>query len=126
VLAVAPEMLDGVYSGSKAFLLNLSMDLAAKLRDAGVQVQAVLPGATRTAIWDSSGKDIDAILPGQVMDAGDLVDAALAGLDKGETITIPPLANEALWTAYNDARLALAPHLSESRVAARYRQAVAA
>ncbi len=126
VLALVPEMLDGVYSGSKAFLLNLSIDLAAKLRESGVHVQAVLPGATRTAIWKISGKDVDAILPGKVMDAGDLVDAALAGLDKGETITIPPLADESLWTAYHEARLALAPHLSESQVAARYRRAVAA
>ena len=77
VLAVAPEMLDGVYSGSKAFILNLSIDLAAKVRDAGVQVQAVLPGATRTEIWERSGKDADALMPGLVMDPGDLVDAAL-------------------------------------------------
>jgi hypothetical protein len=126
VLAVAPEILDGAYSGSKAFLLNLSIDLAAKLRDSGVRVQVVLPGATRTAIWDLAGKDIDAIFPGKVMDAGDLVDAALAGLDKGETVTIPPLADEGLWIAYDTARLALAPHLSEGQVAARYRQAVAA
>nr|WP_294523420.1 hypothetical protein [uncultured Rhodopila sp.] len=58
------------------------------------------------------------------MEAGDLVDAALAGLGKGETITNPPLADEALWTAYADARLA--PHPSESQVAARYRQTVTA
>ena len=126
VLAVAPEMLDGVYSGSKAFLLNLSIDLAAKLRDAGVAVQAVLPGATRTEIWERSGKDVDALLPGMVMEVGDLVDAALAGLDKGETITIPPLADEAHWIAYDDARRALAPYLSRREVAARYRRTVAA
>ena len=126
VLAVAPELLDGVYSGSKAYLLNLSIDLAAKLKPAGVHVQAVLPGATRTEIWARSGKDPDALMPGMVMEAGDLVDAALVGLDRGETVTIPPLADEAQWTAYNDARLALAPNLSRRTVAARYRQAKAA
>ena len=94
VLALAPEMMDGVYSGSKAFILNLSIDLAAKVRDAGVQVQAVLPGATRTEIWERSGKDVDALLPGMVMEVGDLVDAALVGLDRGETVTIPSLADE--------------------------------
>jgi uncharacterized protein len=125
VLAVAPEMLDGVYSGSKAFVLNLSIDLAGKVRDAGVQVQAVLPGATRTEIWERSGKDVDALLPGMVMDVGDLVDAALVGLDRGETVTIPSLADESQWTAYDDARLALAPNLSRSQVADRYRRPVA-
>jgi short-subunit dehydrogenase len=126
VLALVPEALDGVYSGSKAFVLNLSVALAEKVRTAGVHVQAVLPGATRTEIWQRSGKDVDAILPGKVMDVDDLVDGALVGLDKGETVTIPPLADEGLWTAYNNARLALAPNLSSQHVAARYRQAKAA
>ena len=126
VLALAPELLDGVYSGSKAYLVNLSISLAAKIKDAGVHVQVVLPGATRTEIWQRSGKDADALLPGMVMEVGDLVDAALVGLDKGETVTIPPLADERQWTAYNDARLALAPNLSRREVADRYRQAVPA
>lgn len=121
VLALAPEVLEGVYSGSKAHLLNLSLKLAADVKDKGVRVQAVLPGATRTEIWERSGKDVDAILPGKVMDVGDLVDAALVGFDKGEVVTIPPLADERLWTAYTDARLALAPHLSRKEVADRYR-----
>jgi short-subunit dehydrogenase len=126
VLAVAPEMLDGVYSGSKAYLLNLSIALAEKVRDAGVRVQAVLPGATRTEIWERSGKDVDALMPGMVMEVGDLVDAALVGLDKGETVTIPPLADEGQWIAYESARLALAPNLSRRQVADRYRQKLAA
>jgi hypothetical protein len=126
VLAVMPEALDGVYSGSKAFLLNLTLGIAAKARAAGVRVQAVLPGATRTEIWSRSGKDVDAMLPGKVMDVDDLVDAALVGLDKGETVTIPPLADEGLWTAYDQARLALGPNLSRREVADRYRVSVTA
>jgi short-subunit dehydrogenase len=125
VLALAPEALDGVYSGSKAFILNLSLSLAEKVRGSGVHVQAVLPGATRTEIWERSGKDVDALLPGKVMDVDDLVDAALVGLDKGETVTIPPLADETQWTAYNNARLALGPNLSSKDVAPRYRRALA-
>ena len=126
MLALAPELLDGVYSGSKAYLLNLTLKLALDVKDSGVRVQAVLPGATRTEIWERSGKDVDALLPGKVMDVEDLVDAALVGLDKGEVVTIPPLADERLWTAYNDARLAMAPNLSSRDVAARYRETVAA
>jgi short-subunit dehydrogenase len=126
VLALAPELLEGVYSGSKAYLLNLSLKLALDVKAGGVRVQAVLPGATRTEIWERSGKDVDALLPGQVMSIGDLVDAALVGFDKGEVVTIPPLADERLWTAYNEARLALAPNLSRQEVADRYRAAKAA
>ena len=126
VLALAPEILEGAYSGTKAYLLNLSLKLAMDVMDAGVRVQAVLPGATRTEIWERSGKDVDAMPPGTVMAADDLVDAALVGFDKGEVVTIPPLADEGLWTAYNDARLALAPNLSRQAVASRYREPLAA
>ncbi|HVY13806.1 MAG TPA: SDR family oxidoreductase [Rhodopila sp.] len=123
VLALAPERFDGVYSGSKAHLLNLTLSLAETLKGTGVKVQAVLPGATRTEIWERSGKDVDALLPGRVMDAGDMVDAALLGLDRGEVVTIPPLADEGLFQAYTAARLALTPFLSERDVAPRYRKA---
>jgi short-subunit dehydrogenase len=126
VLALAPEALEGVYSGSKAYLLNLSLKLALDVKVAGVRVQAVLPGATRTEIWARSGKDVDAILPGKVMEVDDLVDAALVGFDRGELVTIPPLADESLWTAYTEARLALGPHLSRREIADRYREKAAA
>jgi short-subunit dehydrogenase len=86
-------------------------------------VQAVLPGATRTEFWERSGTDVNAFPPGMVMEASDLVDAALRGLDRGETVTIPPLAEEAQWTTYNEARLAMAPNLSRRDVAPRYRAA---
>lgn len=121
VLALAPELYEGVYSGSKAFLLNLSLALANSLREQGVVVQAVLPGATRTEIWERSGKDVDAFPAEMVMDAGDLVDAALLGLGRGEDVTIPPLADEGQWDAYHAARLAMGPGLSRRDVADRYR-----
>ena len=55
------------------------------------------------------------------MDAGDLVDAALLGLDRGEDVTIPPLADAGQWDAYHAARLAMGPGLSRRDVAERYR-----
>jgi len=123
VLALAPEMFDGVYSGTKAYLLNLSRSLAAMVEPKGVRVQAVLPGATRTEIWERSGKDIDAFPPDMVMEVDDLVDAALVGFDKGETVTIPPLADEGQWQAFDAARLAMGGGLSRREVAERYRVA---
>lgn len=124
VLALAPEAYDGVYSGTKAYLLNLSLSLSQQLAESDVQVQAVLPGATRTEIWERSGKDIDSFPPEIVMEVGDLVDASLLGFDRGETVTIPPLADEGLWETYHQARLALGPNLSRRNVAPRYRETV--
>jgi short-subunit dehydrogenase len=121
VLALAPEMFDATYSATKAFVLNLSQGLAKEVADKGIRIQAVLPGATRTEIWARSGKDVDAFPADWVMEAGDLVDAALAGFDRGEIVTIPPLADEGQWRALQDARLAMAPMLSRREVAPRYR-----
>lgn len=121
VLALAPEMFDGTYSATKAFMLNLTQGLAKEVADKGIRVQAVLPGATRTEIWARSGKDIDSFPAEWVMDASDLVDAALLGFDRGETVTIPPLADEAKWHAMQEARLAMASELSRRDVAPRYR-----
>lgn len=126
VLAVAPERFDGVYSGTKAHLLNLSISLAGELAEKGVRVQAVLPGATRTEIWERSGKDIDGFPPEMVMEVADLVEAALVGFERGETITIPPLADESEWTRYEEARLAMGDNLSRRDVAPRYLAAKAA
>jgi hypothetical protein len=50
-----------------------------------------------------------------------MVDAALVGLDQGELITMPTLADPALLEALTTARRALGPHLSLQHAAARYR-----
>jgi uncharacterized protein len=125
-LALAPEAFDGVYSGTKAYVLNLSQSMSAQLADKGLYVQAVLPGATRTEIWERSGKDIDSFPAEMVMGVDDLIDATLVGFDRGETITIPPLADEGQWTAIQQARLAFTANMSKRDVAERYRETVAA
>jgi short-subunit dehydrogenase len=54
------------------------------------------------------------------MDVDELVDAALAGLDRGELVTIPSLLDPAQWDAFQAARLAMAPNLSNAHPAPRY------
>jgi short-subunit dehydrogenase len=120
VLALVPEIMDGVYSATKAFILNLSQSMAVQLKDAGVHVQVVLPGATRTEIWERAGNDVNALPPEMVMDVNDLVDAALVGLDRKEFVTIPPLHDEGRFQAMTESRLSMAPHLSTSEPAPRY------
>ena len=126
VLALAPEGFDGVYCGTKAFVLTLSQAMTAQLASKGLYTQAVLPGATRTEIWERSGKDVDALPAEIVMDVDDLVDAALLGFDRRETITIPPLADAGQWEAVQQARLVFTQNMSRREVAPRYREAVSA
>ena len=120
IVAVAPELLNGVYGGSKAFVLAFSQSLNHELAAKGVRVQAVLPGATSTEFWDIAGLPVENLPQSIVMSADDLVDAALAGLDQGELATVPSLPDAAQWNAFESARTALAPNLSHSSPAARY------
>jgi short-subunit dehydrogenase len=120
IVAVAPELLNGVYGASKSFVLAFSQSLQHELSTKGIRIQAVLPGATRTPLWDHAGVDIDAAVPGAVMSAEDMVDAALTGFDNGEFATIPALPNIADWNALETARLALGPNLSRNQPASRY------
>jgi len=119
-VAISPETLNGVYGGSKAFVLAFSQSLQHELADKGVRVQAVLPGATATEFWDIAGLPVSNLPAEIVMSAQDVVDAALAGLDQGETVTIPSLENKAEWDAYDAARREMAGRLSRTEPATRY------
>ena len=121
VLALVPEMFGGVYSGTKAFLLNLSQSLKIELEPHGVTVQAVLPGATRTEIWDRAGTSADSLPAEMLMEVDELVDASLKGLDLGEAVTIPSLPDVGQWNTLQAARQALGPNLSKNVAAARYK-----
>lgn len=121
VVALAPERLNGVYGGTKAFVLAFSQSLRHELADKHVRVQVVLPGATATDFWAAAGTPLE-YLPGEiVMKADDMVDAALAGLDQGEFITIPSLPDLGDLERYEAARQALMPNLSLRTPATRYR-----
>jgi short-subunit dehydrogenase len=120
IVAIAPEVLNGVYGGSKAYVLALSQSLQHELADKGVRVQAVLPGATRTDFWQHAGTPVEHLPSEIVMSAEDMVDAALAGLAQGEVVTIPSLPDIADWDAYEGARRGLTPKLSLAVPAPRY------
>src|ERR1700688_1113928 len=120
IAAISPETLNGVYGGSKAFVLALTQSLHHELGAKGVRVQAVLPGATSTEFWDVAGTPVSYLPEGIVMTSQDMVDAALAGLDQGELVTIPSLPEAADWNAFEAARQALVPNLSHRLPAARY------
>lgn len=121
VTALIPAAFEPTYLASKAYVLAFSESLAAQLEPCGVRVQAVLPGMTRTEIWAKGGHDLAALPQHMIMEVGEMVDAALAGFDLGETVTIPSLPDVGQWTAFLEARAALQPLLSLRQAAGRYR-----
>src|SRR6202166_1141517 len=120
IAAISPETLNGVYGGSKAFVLAFSQSLQHELAPKGIQVQAVLPGATATEFWDIAGLPVHNLPADIVMSAADMVDAALAGLDQGEVVTIPSLPERAEWDELETARGAMPGRLSSVARARRY------
>jgi uncharacterized protein len=125
IAGVAPEILNGVYGGTKAFVLAFSQSLHKELAEKNIRVQAVLPGATATEFWDVAGTPVSHLPSAIVMKADAMVDAALAGLDQGELVTIPALPEIGDWQAYETARQKMMPNLSRSAPAARYTQSAA-
>lgn len=119
VVGLAPEFGQSVYAATKAFVQLLSQGLSHELSPKGVYVQVVLPAATRTEIWERAGIDIN-VLP-EVMEVGELVDAALVGFDRRERVTIPPLHDAARWDALDGARQALLGDLRMAHAADRYK-----
>ncbi|MDI3397238.1 SDR family oxidoreductase [Pseudomonas sp. V88_4] len=118
VVGLAPEFGMSVYGATKAFVLFLSQGLSLELSPQGVYVQAVLPAATRTEIWDRSGIDVNTL--SEIMEVGDLVDAALVGFDRREPVTIPPLHEAERWDDLQGARQGLLGQIRQSAVAQRY------
>jgi uncharacterized protein len=118
VVGFAPEFGMSIYGATKAFVLFLSQGLAQELSSKGVYVQAVLPASTRTEIWQRAGIDINS-LP-EVMEVGELVDAALVGFDRRELVTIPPLHVAERWDALDGARQGLLSDLRQTHAAERY------
>jgi short-subunit dehydrogenase len=123
VLAVHSMAVSAVYSGTKAFVLAFSRGLQGELANTNVKLQVVLPASTATEIWDESGIPLSALQKEAVMTTENLVDAALAGLDKGEAITWPSVADETLWDKYDSARSALFAATQTGKPAPRYLKA---
>ena len=119
-VALAPEMLNSAYNGSKAYVLNFTQSMQNELAGKGVQVQAVLPGAVGTEFWARAGLPLEHLPKEIVMPAEAAVDAALAGLDQGELVTIPSLPDVGNWDTFVAARKVLRPNLSLAQPAARY------
>lgn len=119
VVGIAVELLNGVYSASKSYVLSFGHALQRDLADKGVRVQSVLPAATATEFWDVAGyaKQKEAA---STMTAEVLVDAALVGLDQGELVTIPTLHDGNDWTQWEADRRALAPKFANAKAAPRY------
>ncbi|WJN50014.1 MULTISPECIES: SDR family NAD(P)-dependent oxidoreductase [Pseudomonas] len=120
VVSLAPEMLNGVYGASKAYVTAFTHSLHKELADKGIKIQAVLPGATATDLWQIGGLPLENLDPGIVMSAQDLVTGALQDFDQDVLISLPSLHDLQAFERYEANRQALFGQLSKSQLAPRY------
>jgi short-subunit dehydrogenase len=108
------------YSGTKGHVMLFTFGLQHEVAGTNVFVQLVLPATTATEIWDVAGVGLKSLNPATIMTAENCVDAALAGLDRRETVTLPSVEDPKLWAAFDDARVKLFAASQTGKPASRY------
>ncbi|MBY3446249.1 SDR family NAD(P)-dependent oxidoreductase [Rhizobium laguerreae] len=121
VLSFHALPISAIYSGTKGYVMNFSRGLQQELAETNVRLQLVMPAATATELWDLSGVPLALLNQATVMTSENLVDAALAGFDKGEDITLPSVADASLWDKFDQARSTLFAATQTGEPAPRYR-----
>jgi short-subunit dehydrogenase len=109
-----------VYAATKAYVNVFTQVLAGELAGTGVRVMSLNPGVVRT--------EFHARMPPRqfpdsiVMPAAHLVDAALAGLERGEVICVPALEDSRLLREVDETHCRLLEGSDTGSVASRYRR----
>jgi len=107
VLGLNSLPVSSIYSGTKGYVLNFTRGIQQEVASTNVRVQLVLPAAIATDLWDISGIPLSQLDPATVITAENAVDATLAGLDRGESLTFPSLNDLKLLANYDSARTSL-------------------
>jgi short-subunit dehydrogenase len=90
-----------VYAGTKAYVVHFTQALGEEVADRGIRLQALVPGLVRTEL--GSDEFYKQFPREAVMSPQALVSASLAGLELGELVCIPVLADIEEWAAANTA-----------------------
>ncbi len=100
VAGFEPGPLLAVYHATKAFILSWSEALAVEVRDCGVTVTALCPGATDTDFFIKAGmQDVFVYQKGYVMAPQNVAKAGYEGLMRGDLFIVPGAPNKLLVAA---------------------------
>ena len=87
-----PKM--AVYFATKAFVLSLSEALHEELKPHGVKVSCLCPGPTRTEFGDVAGFGGNGLFDRVAMNAADVVETGLKGLDSNRAVVVAGWMNK--------------------------------
>jgi uncharacterized protein len=94
--AFVPGPLMAVYYASKAYVLSFSEALGNELKDTGITVTTLAPGATRTGFQERGKMEDARLVKGTLPDPASVALAGYRGLMAGKSIVIPGLGNRLL------------------------------
>jgi hypothetical protein len=93
---LSPAPFTATYAATKAFVTHFTEAIHEEVRGSGVRIQALLPGFTRTEFQQVAGVDPSAVPSAAWMTPEAVVEASLAGLERGEALVVPGAGNRAL------------------------------
>jgi uncharacterized protein len=105
--AFVPGPNAAVYYASKAYVLSFSEAIAYELRNTGVTVTALCPGATATGFAQRAGGQSTLLFRLSVANASDVAKAGFDGMMAGKPVVIPGFVNKLV---------ALSPKLAPRRL----------
>jgi uncharacterized protein len=94
IAGLMPGTFQAVYNGSKAFLDSFSVALNNELKDSGVTVTCLLPGATETDFFERADMMDTAVGTGEKMNAAEVAKIGFDAMMAGELKVVAGFANK--------------------------------
>jgi uncharacterized protein len=94
IAGLMPGTFQAVYNGSKAFLDSFSVALSNELKDTGITVTCLMPGATETDFFDRADMEDTKVGSSNKMHASDVAEIGFDAMMKGELKVVAGFANK--------------------------------
>lgn len=94
IAGLMPGTFQAVYNGSKAFLDSFSVALSNELKDSGVTVTCLMPGATETDFFDRADMLDTKVGSGEKANAAAVAKVGFEAMMKGELKVVAGLGNK--------------------------------
>lgn len=94
IAGLMPGTFQAVYNGTKAFLDSFSVALSNELKESGVTVTCLLPGATETAFFERANMLDTKVGSEEKMDAAEVAKIGFEAMMRGEVSVVAGFANK--------------------------------